>query len=79
MINTLRKRVRKAMPATCRCRTDQAFRWWEIDISYYIIRLLGGVELVWDIRKPPSAKLTASDRAMDTIADFLEMEAASLH
>ncbi|MCX6970850.1 MAG: acyl-CoA desaturase [Verrucomicrobia bacterium] len=32
----------------------QGFYWWEIDISYYIIRLMGAVGLVWDIRSVPS-------------------------
>jgi len=30
----------------------QGFKWWEIDMSYYIIRMLGFVGLVWDIREP---------------------------
>jgi stearoyl-CoA desaturase (Delta-9 desaturase) len=35
----------------------QGFRWWEIDVSYYLIRLLACVGLVWDVRKPPRIKL----------------------
>src|SRR5262249_10317122 len=31
---------------------NQGFFWWEIDVSYYIIRLLGLIGLVWDIRRP---------------------------
>lgn len=30
----------------------QGFKWWELDVSYYIIRTLGFVGLVWDIREP---------------------------
>jgi len=30
----------------------QGFRWWEVDVSYYVIRTLGAVGLVWDIREP---------------------------
>jgi stearoyl-CoA desaturase (delta-9 desaturase) len=30
----------------------QGFRWWEVDMSYYIIRALGAVGIVWDIREP---------------------------
>lgn len=30
----------------------QGFRWWEIDISYYLIRLLGWLRIVRDIREP---------------------------
>jgi stearoyl-CoA desaturase (delta-9 desaturase) len=37
---------------------NQGFFWWEIDISYYIIRLLSFVGLVWDVRKPGAKALT---------------------
>ncbi|WP_439631337.1 acyl-CoA desaturase [Gemmata sp.] len=30
----------------------QGFKWWEVDVSYYVIRTLGAVGLVWDIREP---------------------------
>jgi stearoyl-CoA desaturase (Delta-9 desaturase) len=36
---------------------NQGFFWWEIDLSYCLIRLLGLAGVVWDIRKPPRAKL----------------------
>jgi len=41
----------------CQSVARQGFFWWEIDVSYYLIRLLGLVGLVWDIRKPSPAKL----------------------
>ena len=31
----------------------QGFRWWEIDITYYILRALAAVGLIWDLREPP--------------------------
>jgi stearoyl-CoA desaturase (delta-9 desaturase) len=31
----------------------QGFYWWEIDITYYIIRFLGLLGIVWDIRPVP--------------------------
>ena len=31
---------------------NQGFYWWEVDVSYYIIRSLAFVGLVWDVRKP---------------------------
>ncbi|HZY90398.1 MAG TPA: hypothetical protein VFE78_36590, partial [Gemmataceae bacterium] len=37
---------------------NQGFFWWEVDISYYVIRLLGLVGLVWDIRHPGEKALT---------------------
>jgi stearoyl-CoA desaturase (delta-9 desaturase) len=36
---------------------NQGFRWWEIDVSYYLIRMLGFARLVWGIRKPPQKQL----------------------
>ena len=32
----------------------QGFFWWEIDISYYVIRLLSAFGLVWDIKGVPA-------------------------
>ncbi len=37
---------------------NQGFYWWEVDISYYIIRTLGFLGLVWDIRRPGEKALT---------------------
>ncbi len=31
----------------------QGFYWWELDISYYVIRVLGALGIVWDIRDVP--------------------------
>jgi stearoyl-CoA desaturase (delta-9 desaturase) len=36
---------------------NQGFYWWEIDMSYYIIKMLSAVGLVWDLRKPPQRVL----------------------
>ena len=35
----------------------QGFYWWEIDISYYLIRLMGLMGIVWDIRTVPAKAL----------------------
>ena len=42
--------------------TRQGFRWWEIDITYYALRALQAVGLVWEIREPP-AHVLAEPRA----------------
>ena len=34
--------------------TRQGFYWWEIDITYYALRALAAVGLVWDLREPPA-------------------------
>lgn len=32
----------------------QGFRWWEIDVTYYWLRLLAMCGLIWDLRRPPA-------------------------
>ena len=32
---------------------NQGFRWWEIDLTYYVLRLFAAVGLIWDLRRPP--------------------------
>jgi stearoyl-CoA desaturase (delta-9 desaturase) len=31
----------------------QGFRWWEIDVTYDLLRLLAATGLIWDLREPP--------------------------
>lgn len=33
--------------------TRQGFYWWEVDISYYVLRGLAAIGVVWDLREPP--------------------------
>jgi stearoyl-CoA desaturase (Delta-9 desaturase) len=40
--------------------TNQGFFWWEIDISYYLLKLLGCLGLVWDMRTPARDVLVTS-------------------
>lgn len=48
---------------------NQGWFWWEIDLSYYVLRLLNALGLVWELRTPrPSVKYahlqyTAEERA----------------
>lgn len=37
----------------------QGFFWWEIDISYYLLKAMSWVGLVWDLKPVPEAKLNA--------------------
>jgi stearoyl-CoA desaturase (delta-9 desaturase) len=48
---------------------NQGFFWWELDVSYYVLRLLGLFGLVWDLRTPPSHVLEAN-RIRDGHADI---------
>lgn len=37
---------------------NQGFRWWEIDVSYSVLRILSWFGLVWELRKPSPKALT---------------------
>jgi stearoyl-CoA desaturase (delta-9 desaturase) len=37
---------------------NQGFFWWEVDISYYTLRVLSCFGLVWELRKPGAKALT---------------------
>ncbi|HVS02487.1 MAG TPA: fatty acid desaturase, partial [Thermoanaerobaculia bacterium] len=42
--------------------TRQGFFWWEVDLTYYLLKTLSWVGLVWDLKEPP-AKLVERHRA----------------
>ena len=41
---------------------NQGFRWWEIDVTYYVLRLLALLGLIWDLRRPPAEVVEAGAR-----------------
>ena len=38
----------------------QGFFWWEVDVSYYVLRLLAALGVVWELRQPPRELLAES-------------------
>jgi stearoyl-CoA desaturase (Delta-9 desaturase) len=46
--------------------TRQGFYWWEIDLTYYVLRLLSWTGLIWDLKKVPAR---AYDRAEHLSSD----------
>jgi len=46
--------------------TRQGFYWWELDLTYYLLRLGAALGLVWDLREPPASHLTEG-RARDRV------------
>lgn len=52
----------------------QGFFWWEIDVSYQILRALAAVRLVRDLRTPPE-RVLAADRVADGTFDVGLFEA----
>ena len=42
--------------------TCQGFRWWQIDLTWYILRLMSVVGLVWDLHRPPKYIVEGKDK-----------------
>ncbi len=42
--------------------TRQGFHWWQIDMTYYILKMLSWVGLVWDLREPPAEVIAGTWR-----------------
>ncbi len=42
--------------------TRQGFRWWEIDITYYVLWGMSKLGLVWDLREPPPELVAGKQR-----------------
>ncbi len=40
----------------------QGFRWWEIDIAYYVLKAMSWVGLIWDLKTPPEHVLRNEQR-----------------
>jgi len=38
----------------------QGFLWWEVDLTYYTLRVLSWFRIVWDLRQPPETALAAT-------------------
>lgn len=38
---------------------NQGFHWWQIDLTYYALKALSAVGLVWDLRRPPQEVIDA--------------------
>ncbi len=49
--------------------TSQGFFWWEIDMSYAILKTLSLGGIVWDLRKPPQHILADRPRRSANAAD----------
>jgi stearoyl-CoA desaturase (delta-9 desaturase) len=47
----------------------QGFRWWEVDATYYILRALSGIGVVWDLKVPPERLLRGEQRLGARVID----------
>jgi stearoyl-CoA desaturase (delta-9 desaturase) len=54
----------------------QGFYWWEIDVSYYILRGLQAVGLIWDMKEPPARAYVTGNQLTGASAEATQREAA---
>ena len=47
----------------------QGFRWWEIDLTFYIIKVLSWLGIVWDLKSPPEAVLRNEQKLGSLVID----------
>jgi stearoyl-CoA desaturase (delta-9 desaturase) len=47
---------------------NQGFFWWEIDVCYYMLKVLSFFGLVWGLRKPPAKVLEQASRTSSRTA-----------
>lgn len=47
----------------------QGFKWWEIDPTYYILKVLSWVGVVWDMKSPPEEVLRNEQRLGARVID----------
>jgi stearoyl-CoA desaturase (Delta-9 desaturase) len=47
----------------------QGFRWWEYDPTYYILRVLSWLGIVWDLRLPPRSVIKGEHRLGQLVID----------
>jgi stearoyl-CoA desaturase (delta-9 desaturase) len=47
----------------------QGFRWWEIDPTFYILKWLSWLQLVWDLKTPSKAMLRNEQRLGSRVID----------
>ena len=55
---------------------NQEFFWWEVDLSYYLIRAMQAVGLVWDVRTPPRSYLAPAGESARPEAAVVTADAA---
>jgi stearoyl-CoA desaturase (Delta-9 desaturase) len=41
----------------------QGFFWWEVDITFYLLRVLSWLRIVWDLREPPRHVMLGAEPA----------------
>ena len=57
--------------------TRQGFRWYEIDITYYVLRVLSWLRIVWDLRSPPPEVINNEQRLGRSVIEKVSRQLAA--
>ena len=55
----------------------QGFRWWEVDPTYYVLRALAAVGLIWNIKAPPASVIRNEQRLGTKVIQKVASQLAS--
>ena len=47
----------------------QGFYWWEVDLTYYVLKALSWAGIVWDLKQPPAHVLAGQRALSDELKD----------
>ncbi len=56
--------------------TRQGFYWWEIDITFYLLKLLSKLGIVWDLQEPPEEVVAGERRLRRVVVEKVAHELA---
>jgi len=49
--------------------TRQGFYWWEIDVTYYILKILSWLGIVWDLREVPESVYAEKFQGLESVLE----------
>ncbi len=56
--------------------TRQGFRWYEVDFTYYVLKMLSWTGLVWDLRAPPPEVVANESRLGKKVVESVARQVA---
>ena len=57
--------------------TPQGFRWWQIDVTYYVLKVLSIFRIVWDLRLPPAHVVKGNGKLSFTVVEKAAQQLAT--
>jgi stearoyl-CoA desaturase (delta-9 desaturase) len=61
----------------CQSSVRQGFRWWEYDPTFYVLKVLSWIGIVWDLKSPPATVLRNEQRLGSRVIERAAMQLAA--